>query len=566
MDKNFVIAMVLMLAVFFAWQTFFGPTPPEPGTEATAPAEGLVPEGELAAVDKNAQTPEAATPIKESATPYPPGDVDLSALPATEDVPVEYISIDNSLRSATISNAGGVLTSLTLKDYKATAKPGSKDLEMVWTADTERYGFKTMFAGKGASLTGEEIFKVMEKTDTKVVLNHRTSQGLDITKTYEFPHDTYVINLKVEIQNVGQSPFQGETTTVTFAPAEAVSRGFFSAPKDVINQLSFIDDKLHTTQIFKVESEDVPGTQLIWSGFSSNYFLLAMAPDAPQTSKLKLRRVAETLVAADTIAFNKIFSPGERNEYNYTCYAGPKTEDALIAAGHNLDKSRDFGWFSSIARIMVRVLNFFNKYVHNYGISIIILTVIIKIVLLPLTQKSYTSMKSMQKLQPEMKEIREKFKDDREAMNQKTMELYRKHKVNPASGCLPMLVQLPIFIAFYRALYVSIELRHAPFFGWIQDLSAPDPYYITPIIMGATMLITQKMTPTSADPMQAKMMMAMPIVFTFLFLNFPAGLVVYWLVNNILTIFQQLYINKKVTDGEKVDEKPVKVGKPKKSK
>jgi len=194
---------------------------------------------------------------------------------------------------------------------------------------------------------------------------------------------------------------------------------------------------------------------------------------------------------------------------------------------------------------MLIILKYLNEFVKNYGIAIIILTILIKILFWPLGNKSYESMKAMQKLQPKMVELREKYKDDKQKLSQETMALYRAHKVNPMGGCLPMLIQIPVFFGLYKALLYAIELRHAPFFWWIQDLSAKDPYYITPIIMGATMFVQQKMTPTAGDPMQQKIMLFLPIIFTFLFLNFPSGLVIYWLFNNILSIGQQYYVNKK---------------------
>jgi YidC/Oxa1 family membrane protein insertase len=194
---------------------------------------------------------------------------------------------------------------------------------------------------------------------------------------------------------------------------------------------------------------------------------------------------------------------------------------------------------------MLISLKYMNEFVKNFGIAIIILTILIKILFWPLGNKSYESMKAMQKLQPKMQELRDKFKDDKQKLSQETMALYRAHKVNPMGGCLPMLIQIPVFFGLYKALLYAIELRHAPFFWWIQDLSAKDPYYITPIIMGATMFIQQKMTPTAGDPMQQKIMLFLPIIFTFLFLNFPSGLVIYWLFNNILSIGQQYYVNKK---------------------
>jgi YidC/Oxa1 family membrane protein insertase len=203
----------------------------------------------------------------------------------------------------------------------------------------------------------------------------------------------------------------------------------------------------------------------------------------------------------------------------------------------------------------MQVLNFFYKYTGNYGIAIIILTIIIKIIFWPLSQKSYKSMNKMKKIQPMMTKIKEKYKDDRQKMNEEMMRLYKTYKVNPAGGCLPMLVQIPVFIALYQALLSAIELRHAPFIYnlpftdivWLADLSAKDPLYITPLIMGATMFIQQKMTPSPGDPTQAKVMLFMPVVFTFIFLTFPAGLVVYWLANNVLSIGQQWWMLKKQT-------------------
>jgi YidC/Oxa1 family membrane protein insertase len=213
----------------------------------------------------------------------------------------------------------------------------------------------------------------------------------------------------------------------------------------------------------------------------------------------------------------------------------------------DLEKAIDFGMFDIIAKPLLYILKYLNKATHNYGLAIIILTIIIKIIFFPLTHKSYKSMKAMKDLQPKMMALKKKYKNEKERLNREVMNLYRTNKVNPLGGCLPLLVQFPIFIAFYWVLLGSIELRHAPFMLWIKDLSAHDPYYITPILMGASMFIQQKMTPTVGDPTQAKVMLAMPIIFTFLFLKFPSGLVIYWLVNNVLQIFQQLYIDKRVS-------------------
>jgi YidC/Oxa1 family membrane protein insertase len=235
-------------------------------------------------------------------------------------------------------------------------------------------------------------------------------------------------------------------------------------------------------------------------------------------------------------------------------YVGPKQQEILTAADPSLDKLIDLGFFSPLARPMMELLRRINDVVHNYGVTIILVTVLIKIVFWPLTQKSYKSMRAMQQLQPKMQELQGLYKDDRQGLQRAMMQLYREHKVNPMGGCLPMLIQVPFFFAFYNALLYSIEMRHAPFICWeanlfwigrgICDLSVYDPSYITPLLMGVTMFIQQRMTPTTGDPTQAKVMQFMPLIFLFFFLNAPAGLVLYWLVNNVLSIAQQMVVNR----------------------
>ncbi len=230
---------------------------------------------------------------------------------------------------------------------------------------------------------------------------------------------------------------------------------------------------------------------------------------------------------------------------DFILYAGPKEYDRLEKFGVGLEHMIDFGWFAFIAMPLFWVLKFLYKYFGNYGWAIIVLTIAVRIPFIPILNKSQQSMKKMQKIQPMMAELKEKHKKDPNKMQKETMALYKKHKVNPIGGCLPMFLQIPVFIALYNVLLKAIELRGAPFAFWITDLAVKDPFYVLPIVMGGTMVLQQKMTPTAMDPKQAKMMMLMPIVFTFMFLSFPAGLVLYWLVNNVLGIIQQYYVNKK---------------------
>ncbi|HPD20532.1 MAG TPA: membrane protein insertase YidC, partial [Deltaproteobacteria bacterium] len=242
--------------------------------------------------------------------------------------------------------------------------------------------------------------------------------------------------------------------------------------------------------------------------------------------------------------------PGSSMERSYEIFSGPKELQTLKSAGNELRKALDFGFFDIIAKPLLMAMNWIYSFTMSYGWSIIILTIIIKILLYPLTLKSFTSMKELQKVQPLMKELQAKYKDDKQKLNQEMMRLYKEHKINPMGGCLPMLLQIPILFALYKVFYQAIELRHTPFhlFGtWLPDLSARDPYFITPILMGVSQFVMQKMTPTPGDPTQQKIMLIMPVFFTVLFLNFPSGLVLYWLISNILSIIQQAYINRKHT-------------------
>ncbi len=290
--------------------------------------------------------------------------------------------------------------------------------------------------------------------------------------------------------------------------------------------------------------------------------MCVIIPEESSGSTVRLNHDTEdNLVEVKYVQPGKQLSPGAKQQFGYSLYMGPKKISVLESIGSNLDKAINFGFFDVIAKPCLWLMNAIYRVIPNFGIAIILLTIMFKIIFWPLGTKSYKSMAEMKRLQPLMADIRLKYKDDKKKMNEEIMGLYKTYKVNPMSGCLPMVVQIPVFFAFYRMLYGSIELRHAPFLWWINDLSAPDrlfafdftvplmtPPYGIPvltIIMGATMFLQQKLSPPPGDPAQAKLMMMMPLIFTFIFINFPAGLVLYWLVNNVLSISQQYYITKK---------------------
>jgi YidC/Oxa1 family membrane protein insertase len=275
------------------------------------------------------------------------------------------------------------------------------------------------------------------------------------------------------------------------------------------------------------------------------FFLSLIVPKENEGLNLKIGKMKD-----EKVMYSRAVSParsipgGGEAVYSYELYLGPKVIALLKELNVGAEEVVRYGWFTPVAKILLYFVNLTHKVTKNYGADIIIISILLKMLFWPLTKKSYVSMKEMQKVQPEMAMLREKHKDDKARLNREMMDLYKRRKVNPLGGCLPMVVQIPIFIALYWGLMGSIELRHAPFIFWIKDLSYRDPIYVSPILMGASMLWQQKMTPTVGDPRQAKMMMLMPIIFTFLFLSFPSGLVVYWLVSNVLTIGQQYLTNK----------------------
>jgi YidC/Oxa1 family membrane protein insertase len=325
--------------------------------------------------------------------------------------------------------------------------------------------------------------------------------------------------------------------------------------------LRFIEGKYKETAVGKVEKEEVLTGKIRWGALADTYFMEAIVPlEEQQTASLKVSKPEPELLKMAFVASPRTLAPKEEKRIRYALYFGPRDTRILQPLGLELEKAVNFGFFDIIAKPLLWVLRFFNGFLHNYGWSIIILTILVKILFWPLTHKSYKSMKDMQKLQPKIAKLREKYKDNREKLNQETMALYKTYKVNPMGGCLPMVIQIPVFFALYSLLGYAIELRHAPFLLWINDLSAPDrlaigvqiPYVgdgipVLTLLMGASMFIQQKMTPTAGDPTQAKLMLFMPVIFTFMFINFAAGLVLYWLVNNVLSIGQQYYINKYVS-------------------
>jgi|SRR5208283_851131 len=504
MEQRTLLAIGISIAILLAYsyfaERFVPPVKTEQGTKEPVKEEHRQSQG----------TPTAVVP----------------PVPKTDVSEVERnIVVENNFYKALFSSKGGTIKSIELKNYKDyNGKPiilkGDDALPPLSLGVDE--GFQ--FSHVNFSVSGADIRLTPAMTKASLVFQY-SSHSYSISRTYTFSYDQYGFQLKDEVKGLATYLI---TLGKDFGIYEKNSSVHFGPVilKDADRE-EFTGKKLKETRHFK---EGVK-----WIALEDKYFFSSIVPKVPIEDAMVWNESGDALVA--------LKMDGGVNDY--VIYAGPKEYDVLKKFGAGLEHIIDFGRFSFLAVPLFWVLKFFYSIVHNYGVAIIILTTLVRIPFIPIVNKGQKSMKKLQDIQPRMAEIREKYKKDPQKMQQELMALYKKHKVNPMGGCLPMVLQIPVFFALYKILLISIELRGAPFALWIHDLSMKDPYYILPIVMGVTMVIQQKMTPSSMDPKQQKIMMLMPIVFTFMFLSFPSGLVLYWLANNMLSIIQQFYVNKK---------------------
>ncbi|MCK4508363.1 MAG: membrane protein insertase YidC [Desulfuromonadales bacterium] len=540
-NKNLVLAMVLMLAVWLGFSFFFPPTPKDQ-------MKPVVNQQEQSVVATEAQK-QVVVERKIDAEETIVGPV--TVLASETSAPARDIVVETDKYKAVFTTKGARLVSFELKDYRATADKSSPPVQM-FEASPQRYsslrttGSEGFFLSEDARFetTSLDVVEVAGSEQTSLRFQHVAANGMQYVKTFVIRGDEYLIDTSLELLNSGSMPLRG---TVNFALVQRWDESLDTDSYSFSGPATLVKDDIEEVDVDDLKEGSVAYSQgVVWTSFQTKYFLSVVVPGERTVERIQILRKGD---AIENVLESSYFTlqGGERRQLDYLVFIGPKEPQLLTAAGHQLDEIVGFGFFDLLAQPLFVVLTFLYGFFKNYGVAIILLTVMIKIIFWPLTHKSYSSMKSMQKLQPEMQKLRDKFKNDKERLNKEMMALYKTHSVNPLGGCLPMLVQIPVFFALYQVLLNSIALRHAPFAFWLMDLSAKDPYYITPLLMGASMFVQQKMTPTTADPMQAKIFMMMPVVFTFMFLNFPSGLVIYWLVNNLLTILQQYFIHRKAT-------------------
>ena len=383
-------------------------------------------------------------------------------------------------------------------------------------------------------------------SDTLKVVLEGENRGVKAQKTLTFKRGEYHIAVDVTLHNQASQAWQGYflNRISRNKPAEKKAGGMFMVSSFTGASYSAPGDKVYNKQTFdKIAQEPVTKTVMKgWIAMQQHYFLSAWIPQAEQNNVVTTALGNNGLYQISLRSPEFVLAPGQKTTYQTQLYVGPEDTQTLSQLAEGLDLTIDYGILWFIAAPLFWALAHIHSVVGNWGVAIILVTVLIKLLFHGLSAKSYRSMANMRKLQPKIEAIRERYADDQQKMGAATMELYQKEGINPLGGCLPMLIQIPVFISLYWVLIESVELRHAPFFGWIQDLSAADPYYILPIFMGLSMLLQQKMNPPPPDPTQAKVMLMLPVVFTVLFISFPAGLVLYWIVNNVVSVLQQWII------------------------
>ena len=461
-------------------------------------------------------------------------------------------TIETPLYQVKVTNRGAQIKSWQLKEY-LTQTEDPTPVELVYS--------EGQFPGPlSLRVHDQELTQILQngmytvqrdfsKLDDTQPVGHLTftyqapDGGVWIQKELTFHHDSYVVDVVVKSQGFAED--LDVILGTNFGVVEW-GQGFIG----LLGPAWKIGDEVEKEA---PETEIQRTGEISWAALQDKYFISVFIPDDANGvfAKTETERVV-------SVGMQFPGSSGTQSR-SFRLYAGPKQFDTLKEFQIGLEDTIDFGWFiygswtivKGVAKPLFYVLRFLYDYTHNYGIAIILLTVGIKLLFVPLQYKSYKSMQGMQKIQPKVQEVQSKYKEDREKLNKELMKLYREHKVNPVGGCLPMLLQMPVFVALFNILYMTVDLRQAPFMLWISDMSVPDPFYVLPVLMGVSMVVQQKIMPTTMDPTQAKMMLMLPVFLTFLFLTFPAGLVLYWITNNVLTIAQQFitdrYIFKRAT-------------------
>lgn len=486
--------------------------------------------------------------------PQLPGTVLTPAIKQPVILADQTLQVKTDVLNVTIDKTGGNIVNVSLPAYHKTLNSPEPTVLLNSNPNTLYIAQSGLVSNAGPdnlqqqaqySVTASEYTLAPDQKALTVTLAWQNPQGLKVYKHFTFEKGSYLVRVTYDIDNKSKQAWSGYFYTQLMrkdVPQE--KKSFFqinpfigaviSSPQKRFNKLSFED--MHKKD-FHQEIKDG------WAAMLEHYFLSAWIPDDKLNYNYSTRSMGNDLYLVRMVGPVTEVAPGSKLSTSAKFYAGPAVAETLKAIAPGLDLTVDYGMLWFIATGIFWLMKQLHNLLGNWGWSIVLVTVIIKLLFYRLSAASYKSMAAMRKLQPRMMALKERYGDDKQKLSQATMELYRSEKINPLGGCLPVLVQIPVFIALYWVLLESVELRQAPFMLWIKDLSAPDPFYVLPVIMGISLFVQQKLNPTAMiDPIQAKVMMLLPVLFTVMFLNFPAGLVLYWVVNNVLSIIQQWYI------------------------
>ncbi|MBF0624749.1 MAG: membrane protein insertase YidC [Magnetococcales bacterium] len=564
MDRRTLLAVGLsfILLVLYQWYMNTVYPPPEPGvqvaTESSKEPPGssgpesipVTPEAPGEATDVRVGKGPAGPTLETAAASIAPPPARIAESSAKAAV----VPFGNKVVSGSLSSAGGRLVDLRFLDYRDKLGPDGAPIRYLDGTPGKQFfvGESGILAAPGLAIPDQTtLWEVASQPEPgsggELRLTWDNGQGLLFEKILIFNPEGYQFEVRDRVTNrTGQALTVHHFSQLIRSEPGQSEEGGGPPAMDFEGPMGFLNDARVQFKYEELRQGDqLQRSRTGWAGYSDKYFLAAMGGiDSGEerrfyfdydTPNHRVGMVTPGLVVAS----------GASGEFRARLYVGPKEIRILESQGWHLERSIDYGWFHFLAEPLVKLLLIFNDFMHNFGLAIITLTLLIKLLFFPLANKSYHSMNAMKKLQPKVEQLRKLYGDDRKRLNEEMMKLYQENKVNPLGGCLPIVVQIPVFFALYKVLYLSIEMRHAPFFLWIQDLSAMDPYYVLPVLMGASMFLQTKMNPAPADPIQAKVMLFLPLIFTVMFLTFPSGLVLYWLVNNILSISQQGYIMKK---------------------
>lgn len=544
MDNYRLILVLSLGAVLFliyqAWMDDYGTVanPPPPQLLDQAGTDGA-PEGVPASATK---TTDAALPVAEPAIGERIG----------SDGPTGAIVVETDVLKLRISPEGGTITDAWLKDYAVHADQPNDPLQLLKAQPPNMFVAQSGLLGAEPDLVPTHQARFVAKQDRydlgdanelTVELVWDSSSDIRVIKRYHFQRGRYLVNVSQEVQNNGPEPlalrsYNQLQRTELHSQSESkfirtYTGGVYYSPDEKYKKESFSD-----MEKGKLERDVVGG----WIAMIQHYFMSSWIPPADQVQTFYTNVVGEKRYIIGMYSPAFVIPVGGTQTFSDRLFVGPKLQETLASIAPGLELAVDYGWLTILSQPIFWVLNKIHGVVGNWGWAIVILTILIKLLFYKLSETSYRSMAGMRKLAPRLQALKDQYGDDKQQLNQAMMDLYKKEKINPLGGCLPILIQIPVFIALYWVLLESVELRHASFIFWLNNLSAPDPYYVLPLIMGASMFLQTKLNPQPPDPIQAKVMMSLPFVFTVFFAFFPAGLVLYWTTNNVLSIAQQWYI------------------------